>query len=590
MNVELTKPDTLLIYEFQNLHSFSDIANLLEIPIEVLWKNVVDKKKYHSLKIPKKQSDKFRIINKPSKNLNIIQKKFNYILSLVYKSSHSTSHGFEKHKSIRTNAICHLNRQLVLNLDLEEFFSSIIFPRVRAMFMTYFKFNNEVATTLANICCDNNNKLPQGAATSPIVSNIIAYKLDKQLSRLARTNGCIYSRYADDITLSTNNKKFRFEIFNGNDGVKEVGEKVKQIIQSNGFKINSSKTRICENSKAQYVTGVKVNSKLNVNRTYVRRIRSILHTIEKNLDNIEEAVKIFKEKYPYRATLFNNYDMFNIVRGMISHIGHIKGKQDAVFQKFVIRYNRIISEINTKEGTNYAFLYRPYTWTEFRQQNIYVIEEDEISYRLGSLNKKIISSQGSAFLLQGIGLVTNWHVVKCFIEGVINNELATFNSNYYIPVTKSRYSDKIWFAKIIMFDKGRDIAVLKIDGVDEKLYGFDYSLDIKENMECCLLGYPEYIRDQTLHEVEGKIQSQRISRYYPNDYVRYTTTMAIHGGNSGGPVVNKENNVIAIAVKGSNNTVAEVIPIGDLLESINQQQMIKIEQHNIVQTTEVSKS
>ncbi|WP_431027810.1 reverse transcriptase domain-containing protein [Lysinibacillus sp. LZ02] len=591
MQVQIIKSDDDIKKCFNSLQSFEDVAILLEISKKVLWKNVIVEKMYYEFKIPKKKSGDFRVINKPSNNLDIIQKKLNYIISVVYTYSNVSSHGFEKGKSIRTNAEMHLKKKLVLNLDLKDFFSSINFPRVRAMFMTYFKFNNEVATTLANICCDNKNVLPQGAATSPIISNIIAYKLDKQLSRLAKKYGCVYTRYADDITFSTNRDEFHKSIYEHDEDLMNAGEKVKSIIENNGFKVNENKTRIYDYSKAQYVTGVKVNNKLNVNRSYIRRIRSILHTIDKNINDIEKARGIFEAKYQFRNTLFKNCDMFNVVRGMISHIGNIKGKQDLIFQKFAIRYNKIIKQVNEQQGKSYSFLYRPYTEKEFRQQNIFVIEEDEISHKVGeAYESKFISSQGSAFLLKGIGLVTNWHVIKPYIVNVIENELGSFNDDYYIPVTKSQYSDDIWFAKVIMYDKGRDLAVLEIEGIDKHKYGFNYSLDIRENMQCVLLGYPEYIRGQNLHEVEGKIQSQRIALYYPNNFVRYTTTMPIHGGNSGGPIVDHNNIVIAVAVKGRDNTVSEVIPIGDLLEAIDNQEMIKVVNHHIIPIGNIVKS
>ena len=583
MRLKLTKPDALLLIEFENLNNFSDVADLLEVPRKTLWKRVIESKTYSSFKIRKKNSDQYRIINKPSKNLAIIQKKLNYILNLKYNSSHKASHGFEKEKSIRTNAECHLKRNLILNLDIKDYFSSINFARVRAMFMSYFKFNNEVATTLANICCDNNNVLPQGAATSPMISNIISYKLDKQLDRFAKRYGCVYTRYADDLTFSTNRREFPKEIVSiEEEAIVSVSTNVERIIKANGFEINTKKTRLSDSSKAKYVTGVKVNTKLNVNRDYIRRIRSILHTIEKNVIDLDAAVKIFNEKYPFRDTYFKVVDMFNVLRGMISHVGHIKGKQDEIYRKFVGRYNAVIKVINETEGQTYSYLYLPYTKSEFRKQNVFVIEEESISYEVGGYARLFTAAQGSAFLLKGFGLVTNWHVIKPYIQTVILDEFAKFTTEYYIPITKSKYADDLWFAKIIAYDKPRDIAILKIDGIDEQQYGFDYSLNIEEGMNCCLLGYPEYVQGQMLHEVEGKIQSQRINRYHPNEYIRYTTTMPIIGGNSGGPLVDSENSVIAIAVKGADNTISEVIPINGLLESIKKGEMERVENHNIV--------
>ncbi|MEV9640594.1 reverse transcriptase domain-containing protein [Mammaliicoccus sciuri] len=566
MQPKLVKDIDTLKFLFKNLKSFDDVACLLEVEKKTLWENVIAHKRYFDFEIPKKRSNEVRTINKPAKNLDIIQKKFNYILSNVYGKPSKPVHGFTPDRSIKTNASTHLKKNLILNIDLSDFFGSINFPRVRAMFMSYFRFNNEVATILANIVCDNNNALPQGGATSPIISNIISFKLDKQLSKLARNSGCLYTRYADDITFSTNRHEFSNDIFNSEEDIWDVSEKVKSIINKNGFQININKTRISNQTNSMYVTGIKVNEKLNVKRTYVRRIRSILHSIEKNIDNIPYARNLFSEKYRRRHTFFSDYDMFNILRGLISHIGFVKGKQDGIYQKFAKRYNDIVKTLNENGSKNYPYIYRPLTSKEFRQRNVYVVEEDIVNYILGDrIAKTLESKQGSAFLLKGYGLITNWHVVSPYIDNVLNNELAKFNSEYYIPISRSKYSDEISFAKILAYDKSRDLAVLEVDSINVENSGFNFNLNISENMPCVLLGYPEYIQGQILHEVEGKIQSQRIARYYPEEFIRYTTTMSILGGNSGGPIVNFNNEVIAVAVKGSNNTVSEVIPIAELL-------------------------
>lgn len=572
MHVELKSEDTVILNKFKSLQTFDDIADLLEIPPKKLWEAVIQNKTYSEFTIPKKNSSNFRVINKPANNLDIIQKKMNYVLSLAYKSTNNASHGFEKNRSIRTNAEVHLRKKLILNIDLANYFSSITFPRIRAMFLSYFRFNDVVATTLANICCDSNNELPQGAATLPIISNIISYKLDKDLIRLTRKLRANYTRYADDITFSTNRKEFHKDIFNMDEDFYDVGDKVLELISKNGFSINPSKTRIHDSSKPKYVTGVKVNTKLNLNRRYIRRIRSILHCIEKNISSLEEAINIFEAKYPFRKTKFNNRDMFNIVRGMISHVGHIKGKQDHVYQKFVIRYNLIISEVNKNDKENYPYLYRPLTSSEFREQNVYVIESDYVPYKFFELKKDVVTYQGSGFLLKDIGLVTNYHVVKEYVE-ILEEENTSFEEEYYIPLSKSRYSQDIWFAKIIMYDKARDLAVLHINGVNHFDHGFNFNQNITEGMDSILIGYPEYKESSSLHIDEGKILGERIHFYNDKRFTRYSTRMPIHGGNSGGPIVNINNEVIAVAVKGKDNSVTEIIPITDLIKSIEGKEM-----------------
>ncbi|MGK7379472.1 reverse transcriptase domain-containing protein [Planococcus sp. 1R117A] len=588
MQIKLMKLDETIKSQFEVLESFEDIANLLEVPQELLWKHVVEKKSYTNFKIPKKQKDEFRQINKPSKNLDIIQKKLNYILKLVYTKSHNASHGFILDKSIKTNALAHINNKVILNIDLENFFGSINFARIRAMFMTYFKFNSIVATTLANICCDNNNVLAQGAATSPIISNIIANKLDKQLHRLAKSKKCVYTRYADDITFSTNLNEIHKDILHDEINL-VLGSVLSNLISSNGFNINNSKTRISRKNKAQYVTGIKINTKLNVNRKYVKKIRTILNNIEKNIDNLEEAERIFYNKHKFRKTLFKDYNMFNIVRGMISHIGFVKGKKDEVFFKYATRYNEIIKHVNDQNEKTYAFINIPLSIKQFREQNIFVIESDAFAeYIVGAYKKDDLETgQGTGFMLKDIGLITNWHVIKPYLEKVIKFDYARFENEYYIPVSKSRYEDDVWFAKILAFDEVRDIAILEIEGIDKTKVGFNYSSEIESGMECCLLGYPEYKDGQYLHEVEGKVQSARANVFAQTQFLRYTVNMSIHGGNSGGPIVNNRNEVIAVAVKGRDFTVSEVIPIKELFNSIDENDIIYVENHNIRDKSDV---
>ncbi|GIO28271.1 hypothetical protein J43TS3_28820 [Ornithinibacillus bavariensis] len=221
------------------------------------------------------------------------------ILTLDY-TNHPNSHGFIVGRSIKTNASKHVQRNYILNFDLENYFENINFGRVRSMFTYYFGFNNTVSSTLANTCCHYEGFLPQGASTSPIISNIISYKMDRELSKLAAKNNCIYTRYADDITLSTKSEFLQKRIALIKDNSVSLSKEINNIIKKNGFLINDSKTRLSSKYERQIVTGITVNKKLNVNRRYIRRVRSILHCIEKNIDDIEIAKSIFKEKYKFR--------------------------------------------------------------------------------------------------------------------------------------------------------------------------------------------------------------------------------------------------------------------------------------------------
>src|SRR5690606_8958560 len=128
----------------------------------------------------------------PTESLKIIQQKLNQVLQLVYKPKLST-HGFVNNRSIVTNADAHIKKKkhrYILNVDIKDFFPSINFGRVRGMFMAPpYNQPEHVATVLAQICCSN-NELPQGAPTSPIVSNMICAQMDSQLQQLAKPHRC----------------------------------------------------------------------------------------------------------------------------------------------------------------------------------------------------------------------------------------------------------------------------------------------------------------------------------------------------------------------------------------------------------------
>jgi RNA-directed DNA polymerase len=148
-------------------------------------------------------------------------------------------------------------------VDLKDFFPSITFRRVRGLFEAKpYQLDHSVATVLARICC-HKNSLPQGAPTSPIISNMICARMDSQLRQLAVRHRCAYTRYADDLTFSTSTRNFPealAEIVSTETGNKlKIGVENNHKIKLNGFEINQQKTRLQTSDKRQVVTGLTVN-------------------------------------------------------------------------------------------------------------------------------------------------------------------------------------------------------------------------------------------------------------------------------------------------------------------------------------------
>lgn len=214
-------------------------------------------------------------------NNNAIAKKDAHLKIKMNSFPHkqpTLSHGFMKDRSIITNAMMHIGKVNVLNIDLEDFFGSFNFGRVRGFFIknNEFKLNENIATIIAQIACYE-NKLPQGSPCSPVITNLITHSLDINLSSLARKYKCTYTRYADDITFSSRLSIFPPEIMREDKGKYNPSKKLRSEIRRSGFSINNNKTRVQYKHSRQEVTGLTVNKKPNVKKEYLKDIRTKCH-------------------------------------------------------------------------------------------------------------------------------------------------------------------------------------------------------------------------------------------------------------------------------------------------------------------------
>ncbi len=242
---------------------------------------------YRRFYIPKKTGGK-RMISAPMPRLKKIQY---WVLDHILKKPtlHDAAHGFADQRSIVSNARPHVGAEVVINIDLKDFFPTVTYPRIKGVFQKL-GYSECTATILALICTEpdideanldgetwylsNGERfLPQGAPTSPALTNILCYKLDRRLHGLAQKLGFTYTRYADDLTFSASG-----------DGVKNINtlkSLVAQIIQNEGFIIHPDKQHVMRKGSRKEVTGIVVNDKLNIDRETLRRFRALLHQIEK---------------------------------------------------------------------------------------------------------------------------------------------------------------------------------------------------------------------------------------------------------------------------------------------------------------------
>lgn len=267
---------------FMNMKTRNELADYLAVPrkklTHLLYVRKIDNC-YNTFSIPKR-SGGTREISAPNDELKSIQKrlafllqKYRYEIWETQDISPNIAHAFEKGKGIITNARIHRNKRYVLNIDLVDFFGSIHLGRIIGYFEKNknFKMSHEVATVLAQLCCYK-GKLPQGAPTSPVISNMICEILDFKLLQVAKKYHLDYTRYADDLTFSTNDKTFveKYELFFNS---------VHGAIRHAGFEINDKKTRLLYRDSRQTVTGLVVNKKISVDHRYYKDTRAMAYRL-----------------------------------------------------------------------------------------------------------------------------------------------------------------------------------------------------------------------------------------------------------------------------------------------------------------------
>lgn len=283
--------------KFNQLQTKDDFAKLLGLKsakyINYLLYNIKTDNLYNSFTIPKKNGGE-RVIHAPKKELKFLQKKLSnvlwecYLESIESKSKDKNfktpvlSHAFEKGKSIITNSQMHRNKKYILNIDLKNFFDSFNFGRVRGFFIKDkdFTVSPEIATVIAQIACYQ-GKLPQGAPSSPIITNLITRILDYRIVKIAKKYRFTYSRYADDMTFSTN-RELNSNKLRASKELDNFLTELEEVIISSGFEINPKKTRLSNNMQRQEVTGLVVNKKINVKREYIKNTRAMAFQLYKD--------------------------------------------------------------------------------------------------------------------------------------------------------------------------------------------------------------------------------------------------------------------------------------------------------------------
>ena len=234
-----------------------------------------------------KKSGGFREISAPKPYLKRLQYWIlENILNKVAVSDEA--HGFVAKRSIVSNAKPHIGKAVVINCDLENFFPTLSYGRVKGLFKSL-GYSSELATIFALLTTEAEQKevvldgeklflytgrryLPQGSPASPMITNLICRKLDKRMSGIATSLGFTYTRYADDMTFSSDS----YEKINN------MLYWVEKITKEEGFVLHPKKTRVMKKGSRHEVTGVVVNEKLSINAKELKKFRALLYQIEQS--------------------------------------------------------------------------------------------------------------------------------------------------------------------------------------------------------------------------------------------------------------------------------------------------------------------
>lgn len=335
---EIKTTDLKIFYE-RNARQFMRIKNLYDfctlLRIDYYKANcVLNDPVYINFQILKKRSG-VRHIQAPDENLKTIQKRLNYYLQAVYLTIKPTCvHGFVIKQgaggltyNITSNAQVHVKNKYLLNLDIKDFFPSIHAHRIKQTLMKEpFQFNDEISTIIA-LLGSYKKRLPTGAPSSPVLANMICYEMDLELEKFCASRSINYTRYADDLSFSGNG-------FFTN----ELIDEIKQMISKHQFLLNEKKVRLQSSKSRQTVTGIVVNQKTNVNRTYVLKLRAILHHWK--IAGLDQAAA--KHYGLTKADEIVQGSFIHKIKGQINFVGQVRGSNDLLFKRMMEKFNAVV--------------------------------------------------------------------------------------------------------------------------------------------------------------------------------------------------------------------------------------------------------
>lgn len=508
---------------------------------------------YSTFHIAKKSGGQ-RTITAPNDRLKVLQKRIKILLTGIYNPKRPVT-AFVKDSSLSKNAQPHCRKKFVFNIDLQDFFPSISFSRVRGLLISKpYSLSPETATVIAHLATVN-GVLPQGAPSSPVISNMICASLDYQLLSLAMKYGASYTRYADDITISfhcpleyipqtlvdTMSSTGRI-----NHHQAKPGTELLAIIARNGFQINTEKVRLQSCRERQIVTGLVVNKKPNVDRRYIRKTSALIHSIEKfgtQGSNLLWAAKLSDTAKADEQNKREGTPLEAHIQGRLLFIHQIVGPESVVYTRLANRFNVLPTNFKVpKPQEKKDELEKNIKISKFITNKCWIVEIWADKKLPDGTNEPIII-QGSAFAIAEGFLVTCAHVVSS--DNVDINECEVYLA--------SNQSEAI-SAKVIHRNNIKDIAFLAIENKPSPFETFviEYEREPSIGEQVAILGFPNRKKGSAVGHIRAKITNK-----YPLNIpsVQHSEVdKMLYPGNSGGPVINSSNHVVGIASKGAAGT------------------------------------
>jgi len=490
---------------------------------------------YSKFEINKKSGGKREILA-PEERLKTLQRRLKVLLEEIYIPKKEVN-AFVKNKSIVSNAKSHTRKKYVFNLDLENFFPTISFARVRGLLIAKpYSLQPNVASVIAHLSTVD-GYLPQGSPCSPVLSNMICRSMDRQLLSFARKHRAEYSRYADDITFSFYDelKFISDEILTclEGDGLPNhyhcrVGSGLESIISNSGFSINKSKVRLQSRYERQTVTGLVVNKKANVNRQYIRKTSAMIYSISKH--GIDSAREIFKSKGKDSTAILDAH-----LQGRLLFIKQVVTPDSVVYRRLAKNFNLLDLDFKVPLGKSKNIRgLESRKYSKWYDERCWVIESE------WNPPNEFDCAQGTGFTIARNLIITCAHVV---------NKKGGIRANDIILFRASNRGEKVK-ASIVVCDEHRDLAILKIEISPSKILPYfevsDSTADIGDSVD--ILGFPNH-KLGAIHV--GRQKSSIRNKFVISAVTVFEIDKELYGGNSGGPVLNDDGDIVGVVTKGN---------------------------------------